>query len=277
MDVGRALALYRTTKNNKRQRDQNELEALREQRVIDARKEARLNFKYTTGRNRSRNNRNAGAFAVAPPVATGMVVSRRSVPKINSVGSSTIVRNTEAFVDITSTALGVYSIQPQAMIPGNPTWLAAIADLYSKYRWRKLRLVWVPSCPTTTQGSCGIAISYDRIDAAPTSMVALQQSYKAITFPPYAGYNAAMALQTFGNVEGMVAFDVDVTRFDKAWYPVIQNATLAGFASNIQNPYVPCTMLFGAANGPAAATFFGTWYVQYEVEFIEPINPTQNV
>lgn len=216
------------------------------------------------------------ATAVSAPASGGIISSRRRVPSVSSNGVGTIVKNTEAFIDINSAALGAFSVSASAIIPTTPSWLAGLADLYSKYRWKRLRFVYIPGCPTSTQGNAAVSIAYDRLDASPASLVAMQQSYRALTFPPYAGFDGAMALQTFNNVAGMVVMDVDVSRVDKNWYPVIAPAALAALPANIQNPYVPATLYTGSVNGPAVATYFGTFYIQYEIEFIEPVNPTQN-
>lgn len=228
-----------------------------------------------TPRNRGRSG--VEFMPIAAPLASGVVTSRQRIPAITSTTSSTLVTNTEVFHDLNAAALGAFSVTNKAILPAQASWLAGISDLYSKYRWRKLRFVYLPNCPTTTQGSGVVSIGYDRLDADPTSATSMQQAYRAITFPAYAGYEGAMALRTFNNVPGMVVFDVDVTRFDKAWYPIIGVTPFAALATNIQNAYCPCTMYFGSVNGPATATSFGSWFMQYVIEFIEPVNPTQNV
>jgi hypothetical protein len=187
------------------------------------------------------------------------------------------VTNTEVFQDVNAAALGAFFVVNKPVLPTQASWLAGLADLYSKYRWKKLRFVYIPSCPTSTPGSGVVSIGYDRLDTDPASATAMQQSYRAITFPAYAGYEGAMALTTFNNVAGMVVFDVDVTRFEKPWYPVLAVAAFSALATNIQNAYCPCTMYFASVNGPAGATFFGSWFIQYVIEFIEPVNPTENV
>jgi hypothetical protein len=229
--------------------------------------------------NAPRNRGRAGVevMPVSVPINAGVVTSRQRVPLLSSTGLSTIVTNTETYHDLNAAALGAFSVTNKATLPTQPSWLAGIADLYSKYRWRKLRFVYLPSCPTTTQGSGVVSIGYDRLDADPGNATAMQQSFRAITFPPYAGYEGAMALTTFNDVAGMVVFDVDVSRFDKAWYPTIGTTQFGALATNIQNAYCPCTLYFGSVNGPATATSYGTWFIQYICEFIEPVNPTSNV
>jgi hypothetical protein len=177
--------------------------------------------------------------------------------------------------DVTSAALGAFSLNVDALIPTTFGWLGALSDLYSKYRWRKIKLIYIPACPTTTPGSTCMSLGYDRFDTNPASIQAMQQAYKAITFPPYAGYDGVMALQG-GNVSGAVVVDVDVTRFSKTWYPVVGLAAFNVFPTNVQTAYCPATCFTASANGPATGTFFGTVHAMYEIEFTEPINPTQN-
>lgn len=215
--------------------------------------------------------------AIAAPVSGG-IVTRPAVPKFSSVGDSTIVRNTEILFNVTLAAAGGFSTLNTPLQAGQPAWLAQIGDLYSKFRWRRLRIIYSPKCPTTTSGSVVMAFTYDRNDGAPVSRTQLAQSYKAINFPPYAGYDGASALNTpFKPNPGAIYIDLDTTRMDKPWYPTISTAAFAALAIIDQNQFCPATLVLAADGGPVAATPAGDIFIQYEIEFIEPINPTMNI
>lgn len=209
------------------------------------------------------------------PIAGGAIISRPRVPRITSTAGSTIVTNSETIVNMTIPALGAFGQFSLPILPGLPTWLAGIGDLYSKFRWRSMEVIYMPSCPTTTQGKVCMALTYDRLDGAPVSFASLTQTYRAITFPVYAGYDGASGLAGTDS-SSTIAVRVDPSRFDKPWYPTISQTAFNALAANIQNQYCPVTVFVATEGGPTAATVIGDLYFKYTVEFIEPINPGMN-
>lgn len=224
---------------------------------------------YQPGGTRSR--------TIEPPVSEGVIVSKTSIPRFVTRGQGTLVSNTEIISSVTLSAAGAFAAFNLAFVPSVPTWLARIADLYSKYRWRAVRIIYVPSCPTTTSGTIGMALTYDRQDALPASIVALSQTNRALMFPPYAGYGGTTMLSNGKGTQEAIYIDVDVSRFEKPWYNCVEATTLAAMAVALQTLYCPCTVQIASEGGPVAATAAGNLYLQYVAEFIEPINPTMNV
>jgi hypothetical protein len=224
------------------------------------------------------NSLSANGASVVVPVSGG-IVTRPMVPRFNMRGDSTIVTNTEILNNQTLAAAGAFNTSNSALIAAAPSWLAQVADLYSKYRWLKCTLIYVPKCPTTTSGSVVMALTYDRNDAAPTTRAQLSQSYKAINFPPYAGYDGAVFLNSTGGQGSQTALyvDLDVTKLDKPWYPTISSAAFAALGVLDQNQFCPASLVVASDGGPVAATPAGDVFIKYTVEFIEPINPTMNV
>lgn len=215
-----------------------------------------------------------GGFVAAP--VSGAVVTRPSVPRFSMRGDSTIVKNCELMLNLTPIALA-YGVQTIPLIASQPAWLATIADNYSKWRWVSLRAIYSPKCPTTTSGTVAMCLSYDRNDTAPGSRVQLSQTYKAINFPPYAGYDGASALNTDGSPGAAIYLDLDVTRTDKPWYSTIGSVAFAALTAFDQNQFCPASIHIGSDGGPAVAVPPGDIYFKYVIEFIEPINPTMNV
>lgn len=213
---------------------------------------------------------------VAVPVSGG-VITRPSVPKFMSVKDSTIVTSCEILNNLTLGAAGVFSTNTTALIPSSASWLAQVSDLYSKYRWKRCSLIYVPKCPTTTSGSVTMALTYDRNDAAPTSRSQLSQSYRAINFPPYAGYDGAAYLNSGNGSNSAIFIELDVTKLDKPWYPTISAAAFAALGVLDQNQFCPSSLVTASDGGPTTATPAGDIFIKYAVEFIEPINPTMNV
>lgn len=216
-----------------------------------------------------------GGYIVAP--ASGGVVTRPIVPKFSNRGDSTIVRNTEILNNQILAAAGAFNTTNSALIAAAPSWLAGISDLYSKYRWLACELIYIPKCPTTTSGSVAMAFTYDRNDAAPTTRAQLSQSYKAINFPPYAGYDGAAYLNSNQGAGTAIAVQLDVTKLDKPWYPTISSASFGALGVLDQNQFCPASLVVASDGGPTAATPAGDIFIKYVVEFIEPINPTMNV
>lgn len=229
-------------------------------------------------RQRQRGN-NVTTRVVIPPASGGVIYSNPSMPNFRTYGDSTIVRNTEVVSNVAFNAgAGLFSGFSDALIAELPGWLTQLADLYSKWRWRALTVIYIPSCPTSTSGRVAMCMSYDRNDAAATTVTQITQGYKAIVFPPYAGYEGAHVLNSGrnNNVAGAICMEVDITRFDKMWYPTINGTAFSALATTIQNSYCPCSYVIGSDGGPAGAAA-GNIYLKYEIEFIEPINPTMNV
>jgi hypothetical protein len=121
-----------------------------------------------------------------------------------------------------------------------------------------------------------MALVYDRGDIAPASVPALTQTHRAITFPPYAGYDGSSSLA--GPTTGeAISVKCDPGRFDKPWYATVSNAVFTGIASAVdQNFFCPVSIVVAFDGGPVAATVIGNLYFKYVIEFIEPIAPTMN-
>lgn len=225
------------------------------------------------------NNRLSDNGATVMVPVSGGVITRPLVPRFLMKGDTTVVHNTEILNNQTLAALGAFATNNTPLIAGQPSWLAQVADLYSKYRWLKATIIYIPKCPTTTSGSIVMALNYDRNDAAPTTRGQLSQTYKAINFPPYAGYDGAVFLNSTNGQGAQTALyiDLDVDKLDKPWYPTISSGTFAGLGVLDQNQFCPASLIVGSDGGPTAATPAGDIFIKYSIQFIEPINPTMNV
>lgn len=235
--------------------------------------------KQAIARGRVRERRSSlVAQVVRAPISGGMIITRPRVPQFRSSPQSCTVVNSEMVINVTLPALGAFGAFEIPIISGRPNWLLNISDIFSKYRWKKMQVIWVPSCPTTTPGTIVAALSYDRMDALPTSFDQLTQNYHAVTFPPYAGYEGASSLSSDGwNVpSGAVIVKLDPDRLDKKWYPTINFAAFSALGNNIANAYCPASLFVASVGGPATATQAGNFFFKYEIEFIEPINPSIN-
>lgn len=211
------------------------------------------------------------------PVAGSVIYSRPRVPQFRSTQQSTIVSNTELVAGVVQAAAGAFSFTALPLIPSFAAWLASIGDNYSKFRWLDCSVIYIPKCPTTTQGSVCMAIVYDSQDTVPSSRLQLSQCYQSITFPPYAGYGGASALNHKGNGGESLVSTLDVNRTDKKWYPTVGNATYTALTALDKNQFCPATALIASDGGAVVGVATGDIFLRYTIEFIEPLNPTINL
>lgn len=221
-------------------------------------------------RNRARRGRNNGMFdtnamMVTAPVSGGGIVSRNLPPQINTSGQVTIVRNCELIYLVGAAAGRI------PLAPFQTTWLEGVASSYSKWRWNKLRLIYIPSCGTSTTGNIVFGLGYDFQDSAPPSLLAASQSFHSVTTVPWAGFEGSHLLNddTFAKPgPGSVCVDFDVNRQALMWYTHCTAATFPATAAD-KNQYCPA-YLDVTLSGPAV-TGFGQLFIKYEAALIEPI------
>jgi len=96
-----------------------------------------------------------------------------SKPQIRNGDNTCRVVHRELLSNILSnpnTSLAWLIIQSYALNPGLATtfpWLANIAMNWERYRFNKLRFVYLPRCATSTNGSVSLIPDYDAADSAP--------------------------------------------------------------------------------------------------------------
>jgi hypothetical protein len=220
---------------------------------------------------------------VRPPIS-GSAIVRKGVypPRIESKGLSTFVRNTEQLTSPQTIGVGFGSAR-SLLTPGNVTWLSGIADCFNKFRWHFLKLIYIPTCPTTTQGQLAMALGYDVVDASPTLMIQTQQMYNSVTCPAWAGFDGCNDLNQYSTTRspGSVSVQLDCTRLGgpsgDAFYRTISNLALGALSAAEQNIYVPAYIDVSTFGGPVAVNTIGTLFIEYIVEFIEPTVPILNV
>lgn len=161
-------------------------------------------------------------------------------------------------------------------------WIQGVASSWSKYRWRKLRWIYIPFCPTSTAGSVHMGLQYDNIDATPTTVAQMSALKAYTTGPVWSGYAGSPCLENpYSNVPaGAIVLTVDVDKFEKNWYPFITQAqftTQAGISLASVNPYSPARLIFATTDGTATSTPCGRLYAQYDIELIEPQASANNL
>jgi len=219
----------------------------------------------------SRKGSSVGTQVTAPD--RGVVMKRREMPRFTQRPSSVVIQNTESFFDVTTGVAGAFTPVRVAIWPAQTVWLNGIYLSFSKFRWKKVRLIYVPTCATSAAGAVSMGFTYDNQDTNPTTMNRIQALYNSVTAPSWGGAEGAGLLTgtTFPSIPGTaVAMDLDVSRMSQPWYPT--GVAAAGIDLNQQ---VPAFLQFGSAGGPAS-TGIGTIFIKYEIEFIEPIVANMN-
>jgi len=215
---------------------------------------------------------------VRAPASAG-VIYHNGMPTIESRDKTVCIRNTEFLYGFATTAAftAVFSV----CVPFNMPWLLGIAGGFGKYRWKHLRYIYIPTCPTTTQGNVSMGLNYDTADSVPTTTPNMSM-YQGFTSVPYwAGWDAAPMLADVYHprLPGAVIVDVDVDRFDKPWYPFITSAdytTVTTARASDGNIYAPASLIIATEQGPVAPVGAGRVFVQYDIELIEPILVANN-
>nr|WGL40993.1 coat protein [Cymbidium chlorotic mosaic virus] len=234
-------------------------------------------------RRRSSTNPSTGLRLSRPvtmPAAAGIVFGK-SVPRLRSEGVSTILTNCEVNLGVVVTT-GVTQVVRECAPFEVGQWLAGIAANFSKWRWLRLRFLYVPYCPTTLQGSLHMGFVYDDLDSNPTTVEAMSTLSGYTTSPLWNGAQCAPALSSVKSVvpTGSVCAVLDVTRLSKPWYPFL---TAAGYTdvtettTALGNMYSPGKLVILTIDGSSStAVGCGRLYAQYEIELIEPIASSLN-
>nr|UHS72277.1 MAG: putative coat protein [Procedovirinae sp.] len=218
------------------------------------------------------------------PAGGGVIIRNpKQSPMVQTTNKGVMICNTEVFSITTSGTAGAFVLNAGALIPGNATsfpWLSSIASGYAKWRWNRMRMIYIPATPTTTPGTITMAFSYDYTDAALTTVQQAQVMYGSVTAPVWAGWEGSSQLHSWGNDVNAVFTDLDCTRFGSGnadtWYRYITFARFTALIDPDKNNYAPAQILIVSNGGPAVGASYGYIFCHYEIELIEPVSQTIN-
>lgn len=103
-----------------------------------------------------------------------------------------------------------YSIMGLRLSPSNETtfpWLANVAGLFDKFRFRKLSFTFVTTKPTNTQGTVSMAVDFDAYDSTPSDVIEMSNLAKFTTNPVYVNKTVEIPLNHPGNRSWYYNFD----------------------------------------------------------------------
>lgn len=198
---------------------------------------------------------NGGGGGTGPPTAIGTGVIAQSPRIVGGTQKVASFSNTEYVTDVSALAIGATTgaIQSVTLNPANSVlcpWLSRIAAGYELYRFRRLSMIYTPTCSSTTAGMVVMAYDYDATDAPPTTKQTLS------------GYEGAVR----GNVWNRQTSNFVPTA---NWYYTGLTSTTSGPPGTDQKFYDCGKFLFGVFNQTASGPV-GELSVSYTVEFAKP-------
>jgi len=211
---------------------------------------------------------------VKAPVASGSLLRRTRVPQIRTTSEGTIISNTEPLVSMDMLASGAVQTKRLIFHPSAFPWLASLAGSYSRFRWKLLEFIYIPTCPTSTEGYHNLYLGYDFLDPEPTSMQQAEEAYRSISHPIWSGAEGATSMQTGRHGAGAVVCTVDTTRINNYYRFTTLTSfnALTAINKNIMCPgYCQSTTVNGAPFVNA-----GRIYCRYTIELVEPIPSALN-
>lgn len=211
--------------------------------------------------------------ATAPAAGSAIVNRGRNMPRMTTNGDSVIVQNTEVLRAFNTSA--AFALTTHPLIASNPTWLRGVALNFSRYRWRRLRLIYVPACPTSTTGQIAMGLSYDASDPAASGIDQIQAMYHSVSGPFWAGFEGTGLLggaqRSVASLPGAMAIEVDCDRIGQTYWRVLPITGYDSLGGSDKDVFLPVQLFVGRTGGPAIDVTAGNLFVQYEVELIEPI------
>lgn len=237
------------------------------------------NSPSTSQKRRRRRRRNKGSTnlmnTVTVPAAMS-VTQRRVLPRLSGGVGEMTVSHTEIV-----TTIGVsstFNAQTYRLIPSFPSWLSGLSRCFSKYRWLRLRAVYIPSCPSTTSGAIHMALRYDETDTAVSSSAEISAMYGYTTGAVWSGSSASALLSKPNSPcpSGAICVDVDVGRLEKPWYTWRAAASVpAGL--DLANTYIPATLVVGTEGGSSTSDVAsGHIHWIYSIHCVEPVPSAVN-
>jgi len=234
-----------------------------------------------------RNNSGPRQQNVNIPAAMGASVTRggsSSYPKFAASNGKCLVQNFElvrAFKAQNATGSATFAqlIDSMSVNPGIATafpWCSAIALSYSKYRFKFLRYMYIPSVPTSIPGTAYIYTAYDPADTQPASLSDVMTADGSTCGPVWmgGGLNTEKAFRNNMSIADAIFVDIDLRQLTQPYYYVRKQA-------GVTNEDRPLVLYWGTDNGSfaGASTFNlspGNLYCAYIIEFFDPVLASLN-
>jgi hypothetical protein len=172
------------------------------------------------------------------------IMHKELVGTVTGTNSTNILVNNGLLVDTTT---GQSNFYVNAMNALAFPWLSQIAASYDMYRFKRIRLVYVPLCPTSNSGRVTLAYDQDSSDAVPANKAEISN----------------MECYTEGPVWGVASLDLRLSDTNKWYYGEVLNNT------STPGSYLNQGQFFWATTSGSTGTQ-GEVYALYDVELKSP-------
>lgn len=212
------------------------------------------------------------------------VISRGRGPTITATsgGKGVIVCNTERLSGSAVNGDGtvVYKKSGFALNPASSNlfpWLANVAKSYQLYRWKSIKISYVPAVPTTEAGYVEAGVFYDYEDYTHwaldvSALPSLSYLGEFSTGPPYSGGQLATTEDRRGtstqNWFGMTV-DVNAAHRRYPWLTIDPSPS----ADHTQNLSVGAYAAFQTYTSSGTNRLWGVPFISYEIELLHPAIP----
>nr|QKS69554.1 capsid protein [Erysiphe necator associated sobemo-like virus 4] len=232
-------------------------------------------------RDRARNKqqpRRQRSGVTSTVVANRAYVGTMPGPRMRSSPSGgMMVCNTEELISAKSSDTTLsFTASTTPLIPSQASWLAGVARSFSKFRWCKLRVSYLPAVGTGIAGRLAASLVYDANDLSPSTMAQVIAGYRATFGPVWAGQSGFDSTNPFSNHADMVHLDLDCSRLGKRYYPYTTLTNYTAMSLTDRTIYAPAELLTAIEGVVATGSVVGSFYISYEIELVEPIAATVN-
>lgn len=191
------------------------------------------------------------------------VIMRPGNNRIYTEGSRVVICNTEVAVNtVAVAAAGAATIVTTPLIPPNFAWLSGVAENYSQWKWKSLKISYVPFCSTSTSGRFAMGLTFDAGDTTSATIAQVLQLDRSVMTP------------VWGNAGSSVDITVPVDKLFGKNYRFVTLANYNASGNTDKNFYCPVLLQYGTDSGVAGNV--GTIMVTYEVELLDPVVASLN-
>lgn len=209
------------------------------------------------------------AKTITAPTAKGVIIRQKLAPTMASTPNGVILSNSE-IVSVPNVATsGTIGKQRTDLTPRAFGWAAGVATNYTYFRFKKLAFRFISTSPSTRDGYFDMAIANDTDDAALWMVGSTYNNldqFQHFTSGPIWGQDSGSTSKPG------ITLVVDCSRLHARvpWYRVDTNGpTSAELAQNTAGSLL--TAAFSSATGAVGRVF-----VDYTLEFLDPVSPINN-
>lgn len=179
-----------------------------------------------------------------------------SIPTWGGAGRPLRVHQMERIATITANATaGSFKADGFVINPADTTtfpWLSSIAKLFDKYKFHKLKFIYVNNVATSSPGNVSIGVDFDTLDATPASSVGMSNLAKFKTFAPWRSEELDIPVNRRGN---------------NLWLYTSDANSSAG--TNVDLKTYNLGKFFVSTEGMSASQTAGYVLVEYDVELLD--------